>query len=112
MSIGAQKGPISAYKKAQVERLVPVVHRGDPRAAECPTRGRPSGRAGGSCGPTGASRDAPRIGSGAVLETPAFVSRLDNVAVMRQSIEKRGGHLGIAKNARPFTKGEIGCHDY
>ncbi len=30
--IGVQKGPLSL-------RLVPVVHRGDPRAAECPTRG-------------------------------------------------------------------------
>jgi hypothetical protein len=40
MSIGAQKGPrIGVQKGPPWERLVPVVHRGDPRAAECPLRG-------------------------------------------------------------------------
>jgi hypothetical protein len=35
-------------------------------------------------------------------------TRLDNVAVMRQAIEKRCCHFGVAKYCRPFTKGEIG----
>jgi hypothetical protein len=30
---------------------------------------------------------------------------------MRQSVEQRGGHLRIAKHARPFGKGEIGGDD-
>ena len=30
------------------------------------------------------------------------------MAVMRQPVEQRGGHLGIAKDARPFGEGQIG----
>ena len=37
-------------------------------------------------------------GSGAVLEPPALVSGLDDVAVMREAVEKGCGHFGIAKN--------------
>jgi hypothetical protein len=50
--------PRSASKidPAQV-RHVPVVHRGDPRVAECPMRRLMQRHAGGSCGPTGASPD-------------------------------------------------------
>jgi hypothetical protein len=40
LSIGTQKGPrIGIQKGPRWERLVPVVHRRDPRAAECPIRG-------------------------------------------------------------------------
>jgi type IV secretory pathway TrbD component len=40
LSIGTQKGPpIGVQKGPPWQRLVPVVHRGDPRAAECPLRG-------------------------------------------------------------------------
>lgn len=45
------------------------------------------------------------------LEPPAVVAGLDNVAVMGQSVEQRGGHLGVAEHARPFAEGEIGRHD-
>jgi hypothetical protein len=41
------------------------------------------------------------------LEAPAVVSGLDDVAVVGQSIEQRGRHLGVAEHTRPFTKGEI-----
>jgi hypothetical protein len=36
------------------------------------------------------------------LEAPAFVAGLDDLAVVGQAIEKRGGHLGVAEHARPF----------
>lgn len=32
------------------------------------------------------------------------VAGLDNVAMVRQAVEERGGHLGIAKDAGPFTE--------
>jgi hypothetical protein len=50
--------------------------------------------------------------SGAVLEAPALVAGLDDVAVVREAIEQRGGHLWIAEDTRPFTKGKIGGDDY
>ena len=49
--------------------------------------------------------------SGAVLEAPALVAGLDDVAVMGEAVEQRGGHLGIAEDARPFAEGEIGGDD-
>ena len=67
-------------------------------------------RAGGSCGPTGASRKGRCGGLGAVFEAAALVACLDDVAVVGEAIEQRCGHFGIAKNARPFTEGEI-CRD-
>jgi hypothetical protein len=36
-----------------------------------------------------------------VLEAPAFVAGLDDVAVMREAVEQRGRHLGIAKDGWP-----------
>src|ERR1700760_2596138 len=50
-------------------------------------------------------------GSGAVLEAPALVAGLDDVAMMCQAVEQRGRHLGVAKHARPFAKRQIRCHD-
>ena len=41
--------------------------------------------------------------SGAVLEAPALVAGLHDVAVMGEAIEQRRGHLGIAEHARPFA---------
>ncbi len=32
--------------------------------------------------------------------------------MMRQSVEQRGRHLGVAKNARPFAECEICRHDH
>src|SRR4051812_19247225 len=46
------------------------------------------------CSPTGASRQWDSI-STAVLEAPALVTGFDDVAVMSQSIQQRGCHLGI-----------------
>jgi hypothetical protein len=49
--------------------------------------------------------------SGAVFEAPAVVSGLDDVAVVGEAIEERGGDLGVAEHARPFAEGEIGGDD-
>ena len=32
--------------------------------------------------------------------------------MMGQAVEQRGGHLGVAKNTRPFAECEIGRHDH
>ena len=47
----------------------------------------------------------------AAFESPTVVAGLDDVAVVGQPIEQRGGHLGIAEHARPFAEGEIGGDD-
>src|SRR6201987_2430665 len=49
--------------------------------------------------------------SGAVLEAPAVVAGLDDVAVMGEAIEQRGRHLWVAEDAWPFAEGEIGGDD-
>ena len=49
--------------------------------------------------------------SGAVLEAPALVARLDDVAVMRQAVEQRGGHFRVAKDRGPFAESEVGRDD-
>ena len=36
-----------------------------------------------------------------------LVSRLNDVAVVRQSVEERRGHLGVTKHARPLCKRQI-----
>lgn len=51
-------------------------------------------------------------GSGAVLEPPALVAGLDDVAVVRQAVEQGRGHLGVAEHARPFAKGQVGGDQY
>jgi hypothetical protein len=48
---------------------------------------------------------------GAVLEAPAFVSCLDDVAVMGEAIEQRRRHLGIDEDTGPFAESEIGRDD-
>src|SRR5208282_4710 len=52
-----------------------------------------------------------RGSSGAVLEAPAFVAGLDDVAVMGEAVEQRGRHFRIAEDARPFAEGEVGRDD-
>jgi len=52
-----------------------------------------------------------RFESRPILEAPTVVPRLDDVAVVGQTIQQRAGHLGVHKDTRPFTKGEIGRHD-
>ena len=49
--------------------------------------------------------------SGAVLEAPALVSGLDDVAVMGEAIEERCRHLWVAKDGWPFAEGEVGGDD-
>jgi hypothetical protein len=44
---------------------------------------------------------------GAVLEAPALVAGLDDVAMMGEAVEQRGRHLGIAEHSLPFAEGEI-----
>ncbi len=50
-------------------------------------------------------------GSGAVLEAPGVVAGLDDLAVVGEPVEQRGGHLGVAEDGRPFAEGEIGGDD-
>jgi hypothetical protein len=56
-----------------------------------------------------AHRGKPRwySGSGAVLEAPALVTGLDDIAVMGQPVEECCRHFGVAKDAGPFAKGKI-----
>ena len=50
-----------------------------------------------------------RVGRlGAVLEAPAGVAGLDDVAVVGQPIEHGGCHFGVAEHLRPIGEGEIG----
>lgn len=50
-------------------------------------------------------------GSCSVLEAPAFVAGLDDLAMVGEPVEQRGGHLGIAKDAGPFTEGQFDGDD-
>ena len=47
----------------------------------------------------------------AAFEAPAVVAGLDDVAMVGQAVEKRGGHLGVAEHAGPFSEGEIDGDD-
>ncbi len=64
-----------------------------------------------SRGECGSSWGNVRRRSDAVLEAPAFVADLDDVAVMREAVQESGGHLRTAKDGRPFAEGEIGGDD-
>jgi len=46
--------------------------------------------------------------SGAVLEAPAVVAGLNDVAMVSETIEQSRGHLRVAEHARPFAKSEVG----
>ncbi len=61
-------------------------------------------------GPAGVPRGR---ASGAVLEAPALVAGLDDLAMVGEAVEQRRGHLGVAgEHARPFPEGEVrGDHD-
>ena len=45
--------------------------------------------------------------SGSVFEAPTFVAGVDDPAGMREPVEQRDRHLGVAKDARPFGESEI-----
>ena len=44
----------------------------------------------------------------AAFEAPTVVAGLNDIALVGQAVEQRGGHLGIAEHAGPFTEREIG----
>ena len=46
----------------------------------------------------------------AVFEAPGFVAGLDDLAVVGEPVEQRGGHLGVA-DVGPFPEGEVGGDD-
>ena len=50
-------------------------------------------------------------GSGAVLEAPALVAGLDDLAMMGETVEQGCGHLGVAEDGWPFAEGEVGGDD-
>jgi len=54
----------------------------------------------------------PGRGSGAVLEAPALVAGLNDVAVVGQAVEESRGHLGVAEHAGPFAEGQVCRHDH
>src|ERR1700730_4215729 len=80
---------------------------GPARVAQCPHERRSGAR--GRC--LFAHRGKPGWHSSAVFEAPALVAGFDDFAVMRQSIEQRGRHLGVCEDARPFAEGQVGCDD-
>ena len=43
-----------------------------------------------------------------LLEAPGFVAGFDDVAMMRQPIQQRRSHLGVAEYTRPFREAEVG----
>ena len=49
--------------------------------------------------------------SGAVFEAPGFVTGFDDLAMMGQAVQERGGHLGVAKHSWPFGESEVGGDD-
>lgn len=49
--------------------------------------------------------------SGAGPEPEAVIAGFQDVAMVRESIEQRGGHLGIAEHLGPFAEAEIGGND-
>ena len=48
---------------------------------------------------------------GAGPELEAVVAGSQDVPMVRQAIEKRGGHLGIAEHTGPFAEAEVGGDD-
>ena len=45
-----------------------------------------------------------------VLEPPAVVAGLDDLAVMRHPVQERRGHLGVAKDLAPLPEGQVSRH--
>lgn len=43
-----------------------------------------------------------------VFEALAFVTSFHDLAVVREAVDKRGGHLGVSKDARPFSERKVG----
>ena len=49
--------------------------------------------------------------SGAVFGAPGLVAGFDDLAMMGEAVEQRGGHLGITEDAGSFAEGEVGGDD-
>ena len=45
------------------------------------------------------------------FEAPTVVTGLDDVAMVSQAVEQRGGHLGVAEHAGPFAERKVGGDD-
>ena len=41
-------------------------------------------------------------------EAERLIPGLDDMAVMRQPVEQRGGHLGVAEHTRPLGESQVG----
>ena len=50
--------------------------------------------------------------STSVIEAPAIVAGLDDVAMVGQAIKQSGGHLGASEHRGPLRKVEIGGNNY
>ena len=46
-----------------------------------------------------------------VLVAVAFVTGFYDIAMVRQAVKQGGGHFGIAKHLRPFSKAQVGGHN-
>ena len=51
------------------------------------------------------------LGSGSGLEAPSLIAGLDDVAVVGEPVEERGGHLGVSEDAGPLAEGKVGGDD-
>ena len=47
----------------------------------------------------------------AVPEPPALIAGFNDVAMVSERVEQRGGHLGVAEHGRPLAEGEVGGDD-
>ncbi len=47
-----------------------------------------------------------------MLDSPAVIARLDDVAMMYDTIEQCGCHFLVSKDRGSFTKGKIGGNDH
>ena len=52
------------------------------------------------------------VSSASVLEAPAGVAGLDDVAVVGQAVEHGGGHLGVAEHLGPIGEGQVGGNEH
>jgi len=48
---------------------------------------------------------------GSALEAPAVIAGFNDVAMVGQAIEQRGGHFGVAEHAWPFAESEVSGDD-
>ena len=61
-------------------------------------------------GPARSRSAGPLIGLRSVAESPAFAAGLDDLAMVRGSVEQGRRHLRVTENARPFPESEVRHH--